>query len=286
MTSDRSGGRNGAEIELPDGSRLIIDEWGVGVPACVFIHGFADGAYVWERVASRLSNAGRCVAPDLRGHGRSYHHSDGRYRIGDHAVDVAGLCAATALGRVVLIGHSMGGAVAIHVAARGRVDVAALVLVDCGPPPKAEVAAKLAAFSADTARASYASAEQYMSRMAEAQPLAQMSELAFAAGRALRPDAAGRLVSRCDPAMRPDPELAQPAERSAIWSALAAVECPILVVRGSASAVLDPTTLRRMEETSWDVTVRTISDAGHAVMLDNPDGLAAEIDEFLSSVVC
>ena len=284
MTSGLPVDRFTGEFDLPGGSRLVVDEWGAGEPACLFVHGFGDGAYVWEGVVSRLSGAGRCLAPDLRGHGRSYHHPEGRYRIGDHAGDIAALCGAAALGRVVLIGHSMGGAVALHVAARGRVDVAALVLVDCGPPATAEVAARLAAAADDAASASYASAGDYVARMAEAQPLARPSELEFAAARALRPDGQGRLVSRCDPAMRPDSELAQPAERSAIWSALAAIECPVLVVRGSASAVLDAAALRRMEGMGGDVTVRTVPHAGHAVMLDNPDGLAAAIDGFLPSV--
>ncbi len=284
MTSGRAGDRHAGEIDLPDGSRLAVDEWGGGAPSCLFVHGFGDGAYVWEGVVSRLSSAGRCVAPDLRGHGRSYHHPEGRYRIGDHAGDVAALCQGAALERVVLIGHSMGGAVAIHVAARGRVEVAALVLVDCGPPPTAEVAARLAAAADDAATASYASVDDYVARMTKAQPLARPSELELAAGRALRPDGHGRLVSRCDPAMRPDPELMQPIERSAIRWALAAVECPVLVVRGSASAILDAAALRRIDEMGGDVTVRTVPHAGHAVMLDNPDGLAAVIDDFLRSV--
>lgn len=284
MRSGRPGDWNTGEVDLPDGSRLAVDEWGAGAPACLFIHGFGDGAYVWEGVVSQLSGAGRCVAPDLRGHGRSYHDPNGRYRIGDHAGDVTALCQVAALDRVVLVGHSMGGAVAIHVAARGRVDVRALVLVDCGPPPTADVAAGLAAAASEAANATYANAEEYVSRVAEAQPLARKSELAFAAGRALRANGEGRLVSRRDPAMRPDPELTQPAERSAIWAALTSLECPILVVRGSASAVLDAATLRRMEDAGGDVTVRTVPGAGHAVMLDNPDGLAVAIDGFLPSV--
>lgn len=99
--------------------------WGVGNPTRVLlIHGVASSGAGWARVGALLAAAGiEAWAPDLRGHGAAP-RSD-RYRFADIAGDLALLGDAWQ----VVLGHSLGGPVALTLAA-GSTRVGALVLLD------------------------------------------------------------------------------------------------------------------------------------------------------------
>lgn len=93
---------------------LWAESGGSGSPTLLLLHGLGGHAGVWQKllplVAARWP--GRWVAPDLRGHGRSGHAAS--YSFGAHAADVAALLAPHE--RVAVLGHSMGGAVAMTLA--------------------------------------------------------------------------------------------------------------------------------------------------------------------------
>lgn len=93
---------------------LWVESGGSGSPTLLLLHGLGAHGALWRRllplVAARWP--GRWMAPDLRGHGRSGHAAS--YSFGAHAADVAGLLAAHE--PVVVLGHSMGGAVAMTLA--------------------------------------------------------------------------------------------------------------------------------------------------------------------------
>jgi pimeloyl-ACP methyl ester carboxylesterase len=112
------------------GTRLSYLEWGSDrEPAALLLHGITSNARTWWRVAPRLVELGfRVVAFDMPGHGQSGETADHRVE------NVAQLIvqAATGLGmrRMLVIGHSWGGAVGLAMAARAATPVARLVLVD------------------------------------------------------------------------------------------------------------------------------------------------------------
>lgn len=97
--------------------KLAFDRGGAGDRVLILLHGLGATRHVWR---SMLANAeahwrGAWIAPDLRGHGASTHATN--YALGIHAADVAEL--ALGSGRsseIVLVGHSMGGAVALALA--------------------------------------------------------------------------------------------------------------------------------------------------------------------------
>jgi pimeloyl-ACP methyl ester carboxylesterase len=95
------------------GPGLWVEHGGSGVPVLLLLHGLGANATVWEGLRPLLARwPGRWVAPDLRGHGRSEHRAP--YSVGAHAADVAGLVGEGE--EVMLLGHSMGGAVAMALA--------------------------------------------------------------------------------------------------------------------------------------------------------------------------
>ena len=89
-------------------------------PTLLMIHGFGASLRTWDPIVPGFSHDYPIVRADLKGFGLSGHPRDGRYSIDENAEIVAELVATMGLRRLVLIGHSYGGAVALMVATRLR----------------------------------------------------------------------------------------------------------------------------------------------------------------------
>ncbi|MBA3345445.1 MAG: alpha/beta fold hydrolase [Gemmatimonadales bacterium] len=111
----------------------VIDRGSEEGFALVFLHYFGGSSRAWSGVIDRLQAEYRCIAPDLRGFGRSDAPGTG-YAIGDYADDAADLIRGFDLARYALVGHSMGGKVALALAARLPRGLEALVLLAPSPP--------------------------------------------------------------------------------------------------------------------------------------------------------
>jgi pimeloyl-ACP methyl ester carboxylesterase len=98
----------------PTGTELYWDEFGQGSPVLVLIHGQGANGDVWDGLRPLVARGwpGRCVIPDLRGHGRSRHRAP--YGYGTYAADIADLLGPDQ--DAVLVGHSLGGAVSLTLA--------------------------------------------------------------------------------------------------------------------------------------------------------------------------
>jgi len=93
---------------------------GSGPIPFVLVHGLSSNALLWDEVAATLNGAGHEVAAvDLRSHGESDAPPDG-YDTTTAAEDVAAVCAALGLPRVVAVGQSWGGNVVVRLASRPR----------------------------------------------------------------------------------------------------------------------------------------------------------------------
>jgi pimeloyl-ACP methyl ester carboxylesterase len=98
------------ELDL-HGHRAVYRMGGSGPPV-VLIHGMLNSSRHWERVARRLVDRYTVIAPDLLGHGDSA-TPRGDYSLGAHAATIRDLLAAIGIERASIVGHSLGGGVAM-----------------------------------------------------------------------------------------------------------------------------------------------------------------------------
>jgi pimeloyl-ACP methyl ester carboxylesterase len=103
-------------IDLDDGGRCHAVERGSG-PALVLVHGVTLSSSIWAPQVRLLAPEHRVIAVDLRGHGQSV-AGEGGYAMDRLADDLVEALVALEVRHAVLVGHSMGGMVALHAASR------------------------------------------------------------------------------------------------------------------------------------------------------------------------
>jgi len=91
-----------------DGTPISYEIYGNGEPILVFIHGWNCDARYWRAQVPYFSKAHRVITLDLAGHGHSGMNRS-TYTMKAFGEDVQAVMEATGSGRVILIGHSMGG---------------------------------------------------------------------------------------------------------------------------------------------------------------------------------
>src|SRR5215213_3725756 len=99
------------QVEL-HGHRAIYRIAGSGPPV-VLIHGMVNSSRHWEDVALRLADRYTLIAPDLIGHGDSA-TPRGDYSLGAHAASIRDLLAVLGVDHATIVGHSLGGGVAMQ----------------------------------------------------------------------------------------------------------------------------------------------------------------------------
>src|SRR5919201_3833072 len=117
------------QVEL-HGHRVIYRIAGSG-PPLVLIHGMVNSSKHWERVALELADSHTVVAPDLIGHGDSA-TPRGDYSLGAHAAVIRDLLATIGVDRSTIVGHSLGGGVAMQFFWQFPQHVERLALVSSG----------------------------------------------------------------------------------------------------------------------------------------------------------
>jgi pimeloyl-ACP methyl ester carboxylesterase len=112
------------------GHRITYRTGGRG-PALLLLHGITNSSETWQHVAPRLAERFTVIAPDLLGHGESA-TPRGDYSLGAHASGVRDLLTALGTERVTVVGHSLGGGIAMQFAYQFPERCERLVLVSSG----------------------------------------------------------------------------------------------------------------------------------------------------------
>lgn len=124
----------------PDQGRVAVAEgveiaWAAHgdptLPALVLVHGYTGGAHDWDGVVDELAQTSRVITVEHRGHGASTNTGDAAtYTFVQLAADLAVVLDAVAPAQFDLLGHSMGGIVAMHYVLDHSERVRSLVLMD------------------------------------------------------------------------------------------------------------------------------------------------------------
>ncbi len=102
-------------------------------PTLVFLHYFGGSSQSWQEVIENLVADFHCVAPDMRGFGASDSMPE-NFAVKDYADDVADLISVLTIENYALVGHSMGGKIALSFAARLPRGLRSLILLAPSPP--------------------------------------------------------------------------------------------------------------------------------------------------------
>lgn len=258
-----------AEGEMLD---LNVRVWGDGDPLFFFIHGLGDGCFIWHHIVPSVAHLGSAAAVDLRGHGDSPRDPMQEYAIRTHVHDVAAALDKHCPQPVIVVGHSIGAQIAVHLAATRPDRIRGLVLVDGGPELNdAALAVTRQQFAEQPW--SYPTQDAYVDRLQQKLPLAAPSLLREVASQALRADPEGGYRLKCDRAL----VRCLQANQAAGWPVFRSIDVPILAIRGAGSAILPRASALRMTQENARCVLASVPLAGHAVMLDNPSGFISAL---------
>ncbi len=237
----------------------VRDEGESSKPPLVCVHGAGASSVIFMDTVRRLSPQRRIIAIDLPGHGQSDPWHDTSIETYRDAVGT--VCATLKIERAVLVGHSMGGQIALACAAAWPERCAGLVLASTAA--RIEVAPRVfQVFEKD-----FANAAQWLARVSWS-PATPRDLVERWAGLMLTAEqeiavADFRAVERWDGA-----------------ALLAKVRVPSLVM-GGADDLLTPPPLLQNLASGLATQAVIVPQAGHNVMLEQPEAWFAEIGQFL-----
>ena len=258
----------------------------VNAPLTVLcLHGLTRNCADFEFLAGHLGAHYRVITADQRGRGRSaWDPEPANYRPQTYAADMFALLDHLKIGRVAIVGTSMGGIIGMIMGAAQPGRLQGLVVNDIGPEIAVPGLQRLRdSLNGRGAAATWADASLQAKRLNEiAFPDYREADWDAFARRTYAEDASGRPVAAFDPAILDGLNGTDlTAVPPTLWSAWSALETlPILAIRGALSDILTPEILAAMAARHPALRSVTIANRGHAPMLDEPVAVAA-IDEFL-----
>ena len=260
--------------------RLAVDVTGRGEPI-VLVHGLATTGSIWRRVAPTLARSRSVVAIDVPGFGASDPAGPG-FKL--HAVAQRirdGLAQAGVPEPYDLVGHSMGGAVALTLATAYPESVRGLVLVS--PAGLAPVPGPLAA-------AVGRAAELYIPLRRYGAPLAGhpwgrrlLMTGGVIDGAALAPAEVRQLVSSSRGARRTRQALVAVAAAD-LRGMLADLRRPVGAIIGTGDRVVRPGTLDTIRALCPDAACEVVTDAGHISMIERPQQFVEALQRVLVEI--
>lgn len=249
------------------GCRIAFEESGSGTPPLVLVHGWCCNRTFVEPQRRHIAARHRVITLDLPGHGDS-DKPQRTYSIPSFVADVAWACEQLRLHRPVIIGHSMGAAIALELAARADL-IAAAVTLDPAVAPSAAVQQAWAELISRLHTPDY--------REAARQAIERSYFIAT--------DDQGRRAEIVE-AMLTTPQhvMASAMEGIAAWDSIRAatsVRVPLLDISSSVPRA----NVARFRELCPDLVYGQVVGAGHFVQLEVPEQVNAMIERFLTRYV-
>lgn len=284
----------GSQVQLPSGTELYVRHTPAqdsGAPPAVLVHGLGGSSLNWTGLMPELSDTFEQWAPDLPGFGES---PPARRHTVDAFVDVV-IEYIEGIGRAAhVIANSMGGLIAVLVAARRPDLVASLALISPAMPHirQPSAARGMAVLAVPKV------GERLLARINDVAPEEQVRRLAevlFGDPNVIDPDGFELAVAERTRRMEQgygDAVLleslrsivryyAVPPWRSA-WTEAREVRCPTLVLLGMRDTLVGSSTAKRWRRTVPRARVVTLPSTGHVAMMESPAEVASIIRTYLA----
>jgi pimeloyl-ACP methyl ester carboxylesterase len=254
-------------------------------PPILCLHGLTRNARDFEGLAARLAGDWRLVVPEMRGRGESAYARDPMTYVPlTYLQDLDALLAQLGVGPVIVIGTSMGGILAMLLAASQRDRIAGALLNDIGPEITPAGLGRIRSYVGRQMwhptwmHAARAVAEAH----GETYPGYGVADWLVMAKRLYRLNSSGRILLDYD--MKIAEPFRVPGNEAApdMWPALDALAGkPVTVVRGDRSDILSAEVAERMVQRLPGAELVTVPNTGHAPTLEEPVAAAA-VDRLLA----
>jgi pimeloyl-ACP methyl ester carboxylesterase len=269
------------------GLRLHYTDWGNhAAPVLILVHGGRDHSRSWDPLARALMTHFHVIAPDLRGHGDSDWAKGSSYSLADYVYDVARLVGQARLAEFAMIGHSMGGMVALTYAGTFPERVTRLAVLDgvvtlpgrAAQPIHEQIASWIAELDGISARAPrhFGSISEAAERLSAHNRRLTPEQALVLAGHGVKQNSNGSYSWKFDEYQQARaPYRLSPEDHAQLWSRIA---CATLLLRGDHSMLPDPeAALVHFRQ----ARLVRVAGAGHWLHHDRPEEVLAELRTFL-----
>ena len=283
----------GVEVShvLLHGERIAYRRAGTTGPVLLLIHGMASSSATWEPVLAALGERCQVIAPDLLGHGASDKPRVADYSLGAYASGLRDLLTALGHDRATVVGHSLGGGVALQFAYQFPERCERLVLVSSGGLGK-EVHTILRAaalpgfghvlrvFSGGWVTGAGGTAKQLLNRVGlrgtsdAEQSLTSLRALSDPATRAAFIKTVRSVITAGGQSV------------SAIDRLYLAAGVPTMLVWGDRDRIIPVDHARATHERILGSRLEIVEGSGHYPHHDNPDGFVDGVLEFMADTPC
>ena len=274
--------------------RLHYVDWGnPDGPPMLLIHGGRDHCRNWDWVAEHFAKDYHIIAPDLRGHGDSQWEASGNYTQISYVYDIAQLLQQKNMHDVTVIGHSLGGAIALMYTALFPERVKKLVAIE-GMGPSPSLAAKHAEISINDRVRSwvddmrklsgrlprrYDTLDDAFKRMRDENPHLSEEQARHLTLHGANQNEDGTYSWKFDNYVRVFSMSGLPNEQ--VKKMYGEISCPTLLMRGEESWASDPVADGRTQCFNCPIEYQSFANAGHWVHHDQLDGFVDRVSEFL-----
>lgn len=231
-------------------------------PTLVLVHGAGGSRLHWPAGLRRMAGAA-VITLDLPGHGRS--EGKGCETIGGYADAVRDVLEALDVGQAVVVGHSMGGAVAQTLALQRQDRVSMIVLIATG------ARLRVAPAILKGIRDDFGQVVDLITRYAwSADANSSARELGRGALRDTGPDVLLADFKACD--------------QFDVMDQLSEIEVPALIIGATADQLTPVKYARFLAENIPDARMMTVEGAGHMVMLERPEEVSTAVHRFVTGL--
>jgi len=248
-------------------------------PPLVLVHGTPWSSFSWHRVVSRLAERFTVHLYDLPGYGRSEMRDGQDVSLSMQGLTLAEMIQHWGLSRPLVAGHDFGGAIALRAHLLGKIDFAALALLNAvalapwGSPFFAHVRKHTEAFESVPPYIHKAVLEAYIKgamtgRIADSDFAALVAPWLTEAGQS----AFYRQIAQADQKFTDEIE---PLYRS--------IRCPSLVIWGADDPWIPLATGQQLHDAIPGSQLRTVAGVGHLVQLEAPDEVAGYLLDFYAA---